>query len=98
MQFQNELSSSMDFKNGTPHGSCLSPTIFSYVINCLLDQKFPASVQLVAYADDLALSCVHTNKEKLITDLQSALRYKIQDTRYFISGTRPIVTIQFTFM
>ena len=25
-------------------------------------------------------------------------RYKIQDTRYFISGTRPIVTIQFTFM
>ena len=63
----------MDFKNGTPQGSCLSPTIFSYVINCLLDQKLPASVQLVVYADDLALSCVHTNKEKLITDLQSAL-------------------------
>ena len=63
----------MDFNNGTPQGSCLSPTIFSYVINCLLDQKLPASVQLVAYADDLALSCVHTNKEKLITDLQSAL-------------------------
>ena len=73
MQFQNELSSTMDFNNGTPQGSCLSPTIFSYVINCLLDQKLPASVQLVAYADDLALSCVHTNKEKLITDLQSAL-------------------------
>ena len=63
VQFQNELSSSMDFKNGTPQGSCLSPTIFSYVINCLLDQKLPASVQQVAYADDLALSCVHTNKE-----------------------------------
>ena len=73
VQFQNELSSSMDFNNGTPQGSCLNPTIFSYVINCLLDQKLPASVQLVAYADDLALSCVHTNKEKLITDLQSAL-------------------------
>ena len=73
VQFQNELSSSMDFKNGTPQGSCLSPTIFSYVIICLLDQKLPASVQLVAYVDDLALSCVHTNKEKLITDLQSAL-------------------------
>ena len=41
VQFQNELSSSMDFKNRTPQGSCLSPTIFSYVINCLLDQKTP---------------------------------------------------------
>ena len=31
-------------------------------------------------------------------ELKDTTRYKIQDTRYFISGTRPIVTIQFTFM
>ena len=57
VQFRNEYSSSMTFKNGKPQGSCLSPTLFSYVMNRLLNLKLSISVQLVAYADDLALSC-----------------------------------------
>ena len=69
VQFQKEYSSSMIFKNGTPQGSCLSPILFSYVMNRLLNLKLPT------YADDLALSCCHPDKCKVI---------KIQDTRYKI--------------
>ena len=73
VQFQNEYSSSMTFKNGTPQGSCLSPTLFSYVMNRLLNLKLPPSVQLVAYADDLALSCCHPDKCKVIKNIQTAI-------------------------
>ena len=73
VQFQNEYLSSMTFKNGTPQGSCLSPTLFSYVMNRLLNLKLPTSVQLVAYADDLALSCCHPDKCKVIKNIQIAI-------------------------
>ena len=63
----------MTFKNGTPQGSCLSPTLFSYVMNRLLNLKLPPSVQLVAYADDLALSCCHPDKCKVIKNIQTAI-------------------------
>ena len=73
VKFQNACSTTKNFHNGTPQGSCLSPTLFSYVINHLLNLRFPPTVQLVAYADDLALSCVHYDKDKVIRDIQSAL-------------------------
>ena len=41
VQFQIEYSSSMTFKNGTPQGGCLSPILFSYVMNRLLNLKQP---------------------------------------------------------
>ena len=65
VKFQNACSTTKNFHNGTPQGSCLSPTLFSYVINHLLNLRFPQTVQLVAYADDLALSCVHYDKDKV---------------------------------
>ena len=73
VKFQNACSTTKNFHNGTPQRSCLSPTLFSYVINHLLNLRFPQTVQLVAYADDLALSCVHYDKDKVIRDIQSAL-------------------------
>ena len=73
VQFQNKHSSSKTFRNGTPQGSCLSPTLFSYVISHLLDLKLPTSVQLVAYADDLALTSSNRDKDKVINDIQTAL-------------------------
>ena len=59
--------------NGTPQGSCLSPTLFSYVINGLLNLKLPSTVQLVAYADDLVLSCIHRDKDRVVNNLQHSL-------------------------
>ena len=73
VQFQNKHSSSKTFRNGTPEGSCLSPTLFSYVISHLLDLKLPTSVQLVAYADDLALTSSNRDNDKVIKDIQTAL-------------------------
>ena len=73
VQFQNEHSSNKTFRNGTPQGSCLSPTLFSYVISHLLDLKLPTSVQLVAYADDLALTSSNRDNDKVINDIQTAL-------------------------
>ena len=46
VKFQNEKSSTVQFMNGTPQGSCLSPTLFSYVINGLLKLELPSTVQL----------------------------------------------------
>ena len=71
--FQNACSTTKNFHNGTPQESCLSPTLFSYVINHRLNIRFPQTVQLVAYADGLALSCVQYDKDKVIRDIQSAL-------------------------
>ena len=73
VKFQNEKSSTVQFMNVTPQGSCLSPTLFSYVINGLLKLELPSTVQLVAYADDLVLSCVHRDKDKVVNNLQQAL-------------------------
>ena len=73
VKFQNEKSSTLQFMNGTPQGSCLMPTLFSYVINGLLNLKLPSTVQLVAYADDLILSCVHIDKDRVVNNLQHSL-------------------------
>ena len=74
VKYQNEKSSTVQFMNGTLQGSCLSPTLFSYVINGLLKLELPSIiVQLVAYADDLVLSCVHRDKDKVMNNLQQAL-------------------------
>ena len=63
----------MAFKNGTSQGNCLSPTLYSYVRNRLLNLKLPTSVKLVAYADDLALSCCHPDKCKVRKNIQTAI-------------------------
>ena len=62
-----------------------------YVIN------FVFSIGKQPYRDVINfLSYIHVVYS--YNDINFTYLYKIQDTRYFISGTRPIVTIQFTFM
>ena len=39
----------------------------------LLNLKLPTSVQLVAYVDDLSLSCCHPDKSKVIKNIQTAI-------------------------
>ena len=41
--------------NGTPQGNSLSPTLFSMVINQLQQLNRGSKVQMIAYADDLAI-------------------------------------------
>ena len=73
VRFHNEYSSSMTFQNGTLQGSCLSPTLFSYLMNRLLNLKLTTSVQLVAYVDDLSLSCCHPDISKVIKNIQTVI-------------------------
>ena len=42
-------------------------------MNRLLNLKLPTSVQLVAYADDLVLSCCHPDKCKVMKNIQTAI-------------------------
>ena len=42
--------------NGTPQERRLSPTLFNMVINQLLKLNLGSKVQMIAYADDLAIN------------------------------------------
>ena len=43
------------FQNGTPQGSTLSPTLFTYLVDQLHDLQLPRGVKLLGYADDFVL-------------------------------------------
>ena len=55
VQFQGNNSKVNQLTNGTPQGSSLSPTLFNMVINQLLQLNLGSKVQMIAYADDLAI-------------------------------------------
>ena len=55
VQFQGKKSKVNYLKNGTPQGSSLSLTLFNMVINQLLQLNLSSKVQMIAYADDLAI-------------------------------------------
>ena len=61
----------MNFENGTPQGSTLSPCFFNYAMNTFLKLKFPAGVKVITYADDIVLYC--HNYQKPMEQLQAAL-------------------------
>ena len=61
----------MEFDNGTPQGSPLSPTIFNYLVDVLLRLKFPSGVKMLGYADDLVL--YSTNSHTLFESIQESL-------------------------
>ena len=71
VRFQNCLSETQSFDNGTPQGSSLSPTLFNYAMNIFLRLQLPEGVRILAYADDLVLYCV--DRQNIIQRLQSAL-------------------------
>ena len=71
LSFQGSKGEAMNFENGTPQGSTLSPCFFNYAMNTFLKLKFPAGVKVITYADDIVLYCHNYQKPK--TQPQSAL-------------------------
>ena len=45
----------MPFENGTPQGSIISPTLFNYLIEEILELELPRNVKIQAYADDIVI-------------------------------------------
>ena len=61
----------MEFENGTPQGSTLSPMFFNYAMNKFLKLQLPQRVKIITYADDIVLYCdTHHNPQR---QLQEAL-------------------------
>ena len=68
----------MPFENGTPQGSTISPTLFNYLIEEILELKLPRNVKIQAYADDIVIYQKIVSKPKnvrpnTIRPLQRAL-------------------------
>ena len=72
--FQGHSSDVRSFQNGTPQGGNLSPTLFNYVINEVLEMEFEDGIHLTAYADHLALHGISRNEDSLWRKMTSALR------------------------
>jgi ribonuclease HI len=71
VRFQGVTSEYMDFENGTPQGSVLSPTLFNVVINALISISYPKPVSVCSYADDIIMICNSPARHK---HLKNALR------------------------
>ena len=71
LTFQNSQSEQMEFENGTPQGSTLSPMFFNYAMNKFLKLQLPQRVKIITYTDDIVLYCdTHHNPQR---QLQEAL-------------------------
>ena len=55
VRFQGVVSEYRTFENGTPQGGILSPFLFNLLMEILVSLLLPCGVQLLSYADDLAL-------------------------------------------
>ena len=63
LAYQGSNSSPMEFENGTPQGSGLSPTFFNYAMNPFMNLKLPNGVKIITYADDIVIYCDNSNKQ-----------------------------------
>jgi hypothetical protein len=50
---------------GCPQGSVLGPTMWNLVMNGLLRKEFPDQCQIIAYADDIAISVPGNNRKEI---------------------------------
>ncbi len=58
VRFQGMISDAVMFKAGVPQGSVISPFLFNLLMENIVTAKMPNSlVQVVSYADDLAIIC-----------------------------------------
>ena len=55
LKYQGAISDTMPFENGTPQGSSISPTLFNYLIEEILELELPRNVKIQAYADDIVI-------------------------------------------
>ena len=74
IQFQGRKSKTNHMTNGTPQGSSLSPTLFNMVINRLLQLDLGSKVQMIAYADDLAIHAGSIGEDKIYEQMTNALK------------------------
>ena len=74
VQFQGKKSKVNHLINGTPQGSTLSPTLFNVVIKQLLQMNMDSKVQLIAYADDLAIHGGPIGGDILYKQMTTALK------------------------
>ena len=81
VKYQGTKSQVRDFDLGTPQGSCISPFLFNMIMNRLISKEtddicplpYPDEVQIVSYADDIAIICNHKNKNELIQQALATL-------------------------
>ena len=81
VKYQGTKSQVRDFDLGTPQGSCISPFLFNMIMNRLISKEtddicplpYPDEVQIVSYADDIAIICNHKDKNKLIQQALATL-------------------------
>ena len=78
------------FYTGTPQGSILGPTLFNMVINQLLQLNLGIKVQMITYADDLAIHGVAIGDNilyKQITTVQKKIETKAMQLGLKLSQT-----------
>ena len=59
--YQGHLSATMEFQQGTPMGSLLSPLLFNLLMERLLDFPHGPNVFIVSFADDLTIITIGDN-------------------------------------
>ena len=57
---------------GVPQGSVLGPTMWSILYDSLLREQMPEGVELIAYADDVAITASSNDKLKVERLLEEA--------------------------
>ena len=74
VQFQGKKSKFNHLTNGTPQASSLSQTLFNMVINRLLQLDMRSKVQMIAYADELAIHGGSIGEDKINEPMTTALK------------------------
>ena len=74
VQFQGKKSKVNHLTNVTPQGISLSPTLFNMMINQLLQLNLGSKVQMIAYADDLAIHGGPIGEDILHKQIATALK------------------------
>ena len=74
VHFQGKKSEVNHLTNGTPQGRSLSPTLFNMVINRLLELDLGSKVQMISYADDLAILGGPIGEDTVYEQMTTALR------------------------
>ena len=98
MRFQGHLFPPHHHTLGTPQGSCLSPFLFNILMEGLFATSYEPGVQLLCYADDLALVFPKQNYKNLVPSALKILQqhctvFDLKDnpekSRYMTYGLSP---------
>lgn len=69
-----ENSKSIRINSGVPQGSVLGPTLWNILYDDLLESEMPDGVELVGFADDVAMVVVARNEEMLMNMANTGLQ------------------------